>query len=139
MHNFHPNKTIFQFIFQNISHKNENFCKRTCYKKKIHPKNPMYKLQPESNLIYDIFSNLHLCLQLIDCLIPRFIQNCHLVRIYTKTRTFIIQTIQAIISKFFRCILERAFTSSSFVSKANPLIIVTQFLFFLIQQQYFCR
>lgn len=54
----------------------------------------MYKLQPESNLIYDIFSNLHLCLQLIDCLIPRFIQNCHLVRIYTKTRTFIIQTIQ---------------------------------------------
>ena len=54
----------------------------------------MYKLQPGSNLIYDIFSNLHLCLQLIDSLIPRFIQNCHLVRIYTKTRTFIIQTIQ---------------------------------------------
>ena len=54
----------------------------------------MYKLQPESDLIYDIFSNLHFCLQLIDSLISRFIQNCHLVRIYTKTRTLIIQTIQ---------------------------------------------
>ena len=54
----------------------------------------MYKLQPGSDLVDYIFSNLHLCFQLIDSLISRFIQNCHLIRIYAKARSLIIQTIQ---------------------------------------------
>ena len=68
-----------------VSHKTRISANEPVTRKKIHPKNSIYKLQPGSDLVDYIFSNLHLCFQLIDSLISRFIQNCHLIRIYAKS------------------------------------------------------